>query len=167
MPYSADENNDFVLDTVKIINPSWILDVGAGAGKYGKLLAHPSRTIRAVEIWEPYINRFGLTSVYDEVYQEDVRDRTDFKYDLVIFGDVLEHMSKKDALTVWSRVKSQATWGMISLPIVHYPQGESEGNPYEEHVQDHVDPDDLRRSFGPFDFEESYNVTGTFFRRFK
>lgn len=169
MPGSIRENDEFVKRVVlEIIRPDSILDVGPGMGTYSDLLRPLCDTWEfvAIEAWAPYIDEFNLTSKYDFVYLRDVRHHVDFAYDLVIFGDVLEHMSLEDAKKVWRWTGKQAGWGMISVPIIHYPQGEEYGNPYEVHVQDHLTVEDIEEHFGPFDYKEVYDVTATFFRRF-
>lgn len=140
MPYSDDSNDDEIIKYLIKTMPDKVLDVGAGAGKYGKMLKSfgglYNPIVDAVEVWTPYVDQFGLRDLYDTVYVEDIRQFTpdDFEeYDLVIFGDVLEHMSKEDAVAVWNKVNKGA---LISIPIIHYPQGHYEGNPYEEHVKD-------------------------------
>ena len=47
----------------------------------------------------------------------------DFDYDLVIFGDVLEHMTEEDAVKLWNKVSKQARAAIIAIPIIQYPQG--------------------------------------------
>ena len=168
MPYSSEENRQFVLDTVKQIQPDSILDVGAGSGTYSDLLRTEVDHNRfdAVEVWTPYVQRFGLDVKYDTVYVTDIRKFYLFHYDLVIFGDVLEHMTLNEAKTVWGRVAEQASWGMISVPIIHYPQGAYEDNPFEAHVQEHLTPEVMERNFGPFDESMVFDVTATFFKNF-
>ncbi len=80
-----------------------VLDVGAGSGAYGKLLREgmPKSRILGVEIFEPYVDRFGLEEIYDRVIVGDVLDEDfDLSPDVVIIGDVLEHMDRADALSV-------------------------------------------------------------------
>lgn len=168
MPYSARENDADVIAFVKENKIKTVLDVGAGSGTYGRLLAPYVNTIEAVEIWQPYIERFNLRDIYDKVIERDVRElrqRNFGFYDLVVFGDVLEHMSRDESLVLWEAA-SVADYGLISVPIIHYPQGEEEGNPYEVHVQEHMEPDNIRRDYGPFVFEREYEVTGTFIKKF-
>jgi hypothetical protein len=168
MPGSLGENRDFVLDVVtNVIKPLRILDVGAGMGTYADLLRpHTSAVIDGIEVWEPYVEQFGLYEKYDTLFVCDARDhRLWADYDLVIFGDVLEHMSMKDAKRLWEHAK-HSLWGMISLPIVHYPQGAEYNNPYEVHVQEDVTPEIVRENFGPFKCEGLFPVTGTFFAEF-
>lgn len=169
MPGSIRENDAFVIDTVMDkIRPDSLLDVGPGRGTYADLLGPYCDTwiFEAVEVWEPYVELFNLRDKYDHVCVNDIRDHVDFEYDLVIFGDVMEHMTLEEAKAVWSRCADQAKWGMISVPIIHYPQGAEYGNPFEVHVQEHLTVEDIERHFGPFDYQEVYDVTATFFRRF-
>ncbi len=167
MPYSARENDADVIDFVSKYNIREVLDIGPGSGTYAKLLRDID-AIDCIEIWEPYVEEFALKSLYREVRVGDARDGLDdgLRYDLIIFGDVLEHMTPEDALDAWTEASYLGSWGLISLPIIHWPQGAHEGNPYEEHIQDHIDVDDLKRDFGPFDIEHQYEMTGTFIKRF-
>lgn len=168
MPYSARENDSDVRDFVIESNIKRVLDVGPGAGVYSDILREHVDFMLAVEIWKPYISEFNLESKYDKVVHQDIRGcPSSFyeAYDLVIFGDVLEHMTEQESRAVWMRA-GQAKYGLISVPIVHYPQGAEFGNPYEEHVQEHLRPDDIRKVYGPFVFEREYEVTGTFIKKF-
>jgi predicted nicotinamide N-methyase len=119
-----------------------VLDIGAGSGTYADLLS-PGRHVRdrgylhitAIEIHIPYVSRFNLRSKYDDIIMGDARVTALPKSDVVILGDVLEHMPLPDAVALWQRAREAATTAVFaSLPIVEYPQGESEGNPHEAHV---------------------------------
>ena len=167
MPYSADENRSLVRDFVVSNGIKTVIDIGPGAGRYADVLSDLSIDyIDAVEVWEPYVSEFSLNDKYRHVHILDIREfETENSYDLVIFGDILEHMSEEEAKDVWSRARNYAKWGLISVPIVHYPQGPEFGNPYEVHVQDHLTPEQIREVYGPFETEGIYDVTGTFIRR--
>lgn len=168
MPYSARENDADVLQFVRDNDIKWVLDIGAGSGTYGHLLRSHVERIEAVEVWEPYIKNFNLENIYYRVSNVDVREISEEEFgnfDLVIFGDILEHLSREDSMQVWERA-SEAKYGLISVPIVHYPQGAEFGNPYEVHVQEHMHPEDIRRDYGPFVFDKEYEVTGTFIKEF-
>lgn len=164
MPGSIRENDDDLRAFVYEHRITTVLDVGPGRGTYSRVLAGMTQQMDAVEVWRPYIRKYALFSKYRRVMCADVRDWHKFAYDLVIFGDVLEHMSAADALTVWSRACTQARFVMMSVPIIHYPQGASHGNPYEEHVQEHLTPEAIRADYGPFVLDKCYEVTGTFIR---
>lgn len=137
MPWSSDENRDWLLS--HITEHDNVLDVGAGAGVWADLLKDKVNTIDAVEIFEPYIERFGLESKYGHIYKGDFKDLaipTDF-YSVVILGDVLEHFEIDDALKVWDKARMIAGWGgqvLLSTPIVDWPQGKEEGNIHEAHL---------------------------------
>jgi len=137
MPWSADENRDWVLSHVT--KADRVLDVGAGAGIWSDLLRSRVETISAVEIFEPYIERFGLKGKYDSIYLGDFRELVIpyGHFTTVILGDVLEHFEMEDALKVW--VKARLIAGptgqvLLSTPIVDWPQGEEEGNIHEAHL---------------------------------
>lgn len=140
MPWSADENRDFLLS---YIHPSdHVLDVGAGAGIWSSLLQSKGvrrQSIHAVEIFEPYIERFGLDHKYGHIHVGDFKELplpTDI-YTVIILGDVLEHFEMKDALEVWEKArKIVGPEGLVllSTPIIDFPQGEEEGNIHEAHL---------------------------------
>ena len=50
------------------------------------------------------------------------------RYDVVILGDVLEHLTLADALRVWASARAHARYLVLSIPIVEYPQGVHYGN---------------------------------------
>lgn len=162
MPGSVRENDDLVRAIVRDYGIETVLDVGPGRGTYARVLAGTGVTIDAVEIFEPYLRRYDLPSLYRTVAVADVREWDSFDYDLVIFGDVLEHVSEADMVAVFERARTQARHVLVSVPVIHYPQGESHGNPHEEHVQEHITPELLHRLFGQPDVEAVYEVTGTF-----
>jgi len=138
MPGSDPENRDWVLEQVLKIQPKSIIDVGAGGGTYSDLLRKhlPDTQLIAIEIYGKNIEQFKLEELYDEVIYADARLLNSFTADLVIFGDVLEHMTQVEAINVWDVARHSAKWGIISMPIVHYAQGEIDGNIYETHVVD-------------------------------
>jgi predicted TPR repeat methyltransferase len=138
MAGSNPENRDWILQKVLEIQPKSIIDVGAGAGTYSQLLRKhlPDTKFIAVEIYGKNIEQYKLQEMYDEVIYADVRLLNSFVADLVIFGDVLEHMTQVEAINVWDVARHSAKWGIISIPIVHYAQGEVDGNIHEAHIVD-------------------------------
>lgn len=170
MPYSDPANKPWTAEKIKEINPSTVLDVGAGAGVYLDLirenLGH-NVSVTALEIWEPNVEKFNLASRYNNVIKEDVRNIDDFNYDLVIFGDVLEHMSEADAIKVWNKVSKQAGAAIISIPIIHYHQDAHEGNPYEIHVEEDWNPERVLNAFSNIVESKEFEVTGVYVARFK
>jgi hypothetical protein len=110
-----------------------ILDVGAGWGKYHFLL--PEYTMDACEIWALNVEKNQLCDLYREVFTKDICDLKFNYYDVLIFGDVLEHIPRTRAkellLDVWERCGQL----YIAVPFL-YEQGPHAGNPYEKHEQD-------------------------------
>lgn len=100
MPWSNDCFDEYLERWFATLRPASMIDIGAGAGKYGKLLrrASPHTFTVAVEPDADYIEGFGLASLYDEVRcgraEELFFAEPDLTVDLVIFGDSIEHMRK-------------------------------------------------------------------------
>lgn len=113
-----------------------VVDIGAGAGLNSDFFRPhlPDARWIGLEIWAPYVARFNLTAKYDQVFIADARERPIPPADLYILGDVLEHMEREDAISLWRECRSLGRSVVASLPIVHYPQGAEHGNPFEEHL---------------------------------
>lgn len=112
---------------------SQILDVGACDGKWRYLLKDYPR-MDAVEVWEP--NCRQIAGLYRKIYHADIRTFSyPREYDLIIFGDVLEHMSTEDAQAVLREAWNRCTELIVCVPFL-YQQGAIYGNPYEVHIQD-------------------------------
>ena len=108
-----------------------ILDVGACDGNWRALLAdYPN--MDAVEVWPP--NAEGIKPLYREVFICDVADLKYKQYDLIIFGDVIEHMEVEKAQKVLKTAKRKCKDMIVAVPFL-YRQGAIYGNPYEEHKQ--------------------------------
>lgn len=139
MPMSQQplEGQRIMLDIITSdINSRKVLDVGAGDGKWGKLLKDLVPIVLALEVWEPYIMKYKLDVNYDEVIQGNVSYFNKFEeFDVIILGDVLEHLEKNDALALVSKLKSVKARVFLTIPISDCPQdGKKLGNPYESHL---------------------------------
>lgn len=153
MPTSIAEGKDWSLERFKRHLPNTVTDVGPGEGTYAKLFrpVHHGVWWTAVEVFKPYIRRYGLkntakrTGMYDEVHNLDAREAPDHLYyrDAVLLGDVLEHMPREDAVALLERIVAAGAWNiLVSVPIVESPQGEVDGNPHEAHLHQ-WDADDM------------------------
>ena len=71
---------------------STCLDVGACDGKWSYLLGD-YLIMDGIEIFEPNIVKHNLQKKYRHVFCADIRDFQYFRYDLIIFGDILEHLT--------------------------------------------------------------------------
>ncbi len=169
MAGSNPENRPWILSKILEINPETILDIGPGQGTYSDLIkdAPISPIIDGVEVWEPYVEEYNLLSKYNKITIKDVREYDNFSYDLVIFGDILEHMTKEDAIAVWEKASNQAKYAIISLPIIYYPQGHWHGNPYEAHVVDNWNHTDVMNTFSHIIDSSQMNVTGAYLAKFQ
>lgn len=115
-----------------------VLDVGACDGKWARLLwqALPDGAkMDAVEVFKP--NAAQVMGYYDNVYAGDILtyEYSRGRYDLVIFGDVIEHMDVKKAQVVLRYAIERTRDILVGVPF-RYKQGELYGNPWERHIQD-------------------------------
>lgn len=134
------------------VPPNKVLDVGCGYGKYGVLLreyleSHP--VVDGVEAWEPYVKENGLKGIYKKLFIQDVTtlDKEVLnKYDLVMMGDVIEHIEKDAALELITKISG---WIIIATPFDHFHTDEGLP-PTEAHIshwteQDFIDTGRLDR----------------------
>jgi SAM-dependent methyltransferase len=138
VPHSSREGKDWSAERVAELGPMRILDVGPGVGTYVDLLRPflPGSRWTGLEVHRPYVERYELGERYDELLVGDVRGfdwSAAGHWDLVIFGDVLEHLERREAARAWGRALAHGAHVLASLPIVDYPQGECEGNVHECH----------------------------------
>lgn len=118
-----------------------VLDLGAGQGTYHDLLADELNAHWvAVEVFRPYVEAFDLCCKYDEVHSEDLVGflrRDSRAFDLIIAGDVLEHLGRADALDVAECCYRRAQFMIVSMPVVAKRpapmQGAKDGNPHQRH----------------------------------
>lgn len=122
-----------------------ILDVGAGWGKYRLLL--PEHKMDACEIWKPYIVDEYLDTIYDKVIEMDICDYKFEWYDIVIFGDIFEHIDRDRAKEMLEYVSKHCKQFYIVVPYM-YQQGTVDGNPYEAHMQPDLTDDLMKKEFG-------------------
>ena len=130
-------------------SPLTVLDVGPGVGTYAKLFAGlPIARMVGLEVWEPYVATYRLAEHYDELIIGDVRTTALPDVDVIVLGDVVEHMTRDEAIDVWRRCASAAAAAVyLSVPIVHYPQHAIEDNPYEVHVEEDWSHDSVLQAF--------------------
>jgi len=137
----------YIVENVK--KNSKILDVGFGAGAYGKLLrAFYYENIDGLDVYGENINEMGLHLIYDNIYIENIMDFNFKYYDLIIMGDILEHIeldsAKKLLLTFIE--KSKCGQMIISVPY-EYEQDELYGNYHEKHLQPHINKEYMEKHY--------------------
>ena len=127
----------------RIAKTPWcsVLDIGAGDGKWGKLLAEHVYKITGLEVWQDSIVNNKLNSIYDGMIQMDAREFEGWDgFDVVILGDVLEHLPYDDAVAFVERLKAKALDVYLTIPISECIQdGTVYGNPFETHLYQWTD----------------------------
>lgn len=138
---------------------SRILDVGAGQGKY-RIVLDDYPNVDGVEIHEATATREQLSEIYRQLviddacsalrdlmrnytqfcYQRDDDELPEKPYDVVIFGDVLEHMDVADAQCAVTDALIVASDIFVIVPYL-YPQEPHDDNEYQRHIQDDLTPE--------------------------
>ena len=116
-----------------------ILDMGAYDGNWHYLLSE-YRNIDAVEIYPPSYQKLKELGFYRNTYLADARTFEYEWYDLVIFGDIVEHMWPQEAKAMLDYAKPRCRDMIISVPFL-YEQGMEDGNPYQIHKQADLTPE--------------------------
>lgn len=140
MPYSSPVFDSSIEEILRLLKPETVLDLGAGAGKYGQLAKNINPSIKtiAVEIERDYINKFDLPSIYDEVWNISVTDFINPEYydsffDVVMFGDIIEHLKKSDGVDLLNFLIYRCRWIIIKFPH-RWLQNSIDGHQSEAHI---------------------------------
>ncbi len=155
MPFSKSDNVPQVIDILNRLSNGRkkkmkILDVGCGWGKWGFLFRGWLDTevsgnqkekwthrIDGLEVFKPHITPVH-TYLYNNIYTEDFR--TFFKsdkmeqYDLVIMGDVLEHVVLEEGMQSIKDVGKKCKTLIVSAPNYKDNCKAKFGNPAEAHM---------------------------------
>lgn len=133
---SYSEGKDFIVNWIQqnFLKGSTCLDVGACDGKWRDLIGD-YMVMDACEIWMPNIEYHKLKSKYRMVFNCDIDKLAYQWYDLIIFGDVIEHMPVETAQSVLNFARTHCKDMIIGVPFL-YRQDAIYGNPYERHIQD-------------------------------
>lgn len=123
-----------------------ILDVGAGEGTYLPFLQDYFANIEAVEIFKPNIDNFNLEQRYKKVYNANIVDFKYNYYDIIIFGDVIEHLETKEAQSVLEYAYNRCKEIIVAVPYLS-SQGIEENNIYEIHKQDDLTDDVMKERY--------------------
>jgi len=153
MPVAKPDIIPIICKWLSKLSPKRILDVGVGFGLWGFLSREYgfiwkedlSRQeyknwrneiiIDGIEICEDNITELQRM-IYNKIFIGDVKKLLSKMetYDLIIFGDVLEHLEKEEALRVLEIARKKSHWVIISTPN-YFDQGRAVmGNEYEKHL---------------------------------
>ena len=132
---SYNEGKKDIVDflTRNFSNGATVLDVGCCDGKWVDLLDNYF-VIDGVEAFKPNVVQNKLLDKYRNLFIGDIKDYRYDWYDIIIFGDVIEHLSIRDAQEVLKYAYFRSREIIIGIPF-QYPQGIIYGNPYEVHIQ--------------------------------
>lgn len=155
-PQGKDEIVDYIINNNDI--SKLILDVGPGYGAYGKLL-NKTYKIDCVEIFEKYISDYSLSSIYNNVHVGDICEFDYSKYDLIIMGDVLEHINTERAIELIENMSQSGKRLVVAVPY-EYPQGEWGGNVYEAHLQSDLTPSIMNDRYPTLKLKFDFGVYG-------
>ena len=95
---------------------SKILDIGAGVGTYSKLLRKLGYKMDCMEVWLPYVVEYKLNELYDNVIIGDVMNYDISNYDVIIMGDILEHLSIDDAMKLMNVIENNNQMCLFAVP---------------------------------------------------
>lgn len=140
MPYSSFVFDQDIENILRHVVPQKVLDLGAGAGKYGLMIKNidPAIETIAIESEEDYIYEFNLASIYHTVLHMSVIDliRPDYydaHFDVVIVGDILEHLRKSDGINLINFLIYHCRWLIVEFPH-RYLQSSVDGHDSEAHI---------------------------------
>lgn len=136
-PYGKEEVVNMIVD--RFPTESRILDVGVGVGTYADLLNPKGFTLEGLEIYEDYLDAYNVRGKYSVIHIGDIRTFNHTPYDLVIIGDVLEHLTTGEAQALLNSISNKC---IVAIPYncpqsgVNYEHnGYKLVNPHEEHKQ--------------------------------
>ena len=166
MSESSHRGKNWISDKLKKIKTLFevneILDIATGAGTYSnryKTLFKNSNWT-GIEVWEEFVEKYDLKNKYHRLIVHDVLtfDYTTLpKIDLAFAANIMEHMTKYEAIGFVNSVLSNSRCLIVSLPVMHLLQDQLEDNPYRciESRQQHqasVKPDweekEFQKTFG-------------------
>lgn len=144
---SLDDGKELIISWIKGNFPkgSTCLDVGPCDGKWHNLLGD-YLVMDAVEIFQPNIENHKLRSKYRNVFNDDVDNLRYEWYDLIIFGDVIEHMTVEKAQRVLDYAMPRCKDMVVAVPY-RFHQDEQYGNPYEVHIQEDLSPANFKERY--------------------
>lgn len=151
MPSSTWVHSSTVQDILWKNKPNSILDIGIGFGRWGFLARELldvfrgrfnkedwKTRIEGVEIWPKYLKDYHHY-IYNKIFVGSIQDflKANKKmFDVIIAGDVIEHLEKEKAIYVLKHLRLIVNKVLIvCIPLgSDYPQGTVKGNSAEAHL---------------------------------
>jgi predicted SAM-dependent methyltransferase len=143
------QNISYNIELIRKLDPGSILDVGVGFGRWGFLFrefleiwdnnrynGQWDRVIDGIEIYPGYIKDYHRY-FYNEIFLVNALqylEETEKIYDLINFGDVIEHFTKDEGVKLIEIALKKGKYILINIPIgKNWQQEGTEENPFEEH----------------------------------
>jgi len=142
----------YIIGTLKNIEFSSLLDVGAGFGKWGVLIREyadfpkaraPKDLLRenwrlridAIEVFPQFVSEIHRY-IYDQIYIGEVQTMLETlgRYDVILMVAVLPHFPEDIGVSVLERLYEHANKALIiTIPTIEWPQQDIFENPHEVH----------------------------------
>lgn len=112
-----------IMNIIRELRPTKVLDLGIGKGKYGFLIKEylennvRNLTIDGVEGYTKNITQLQ-EKIYNKIFNEDIRNTNNYlfnTYDLIIIIDVFEHLNKDDAIQLITELTKKNTYILIAV----------------------------------------------------
>ena len=107
------------------------------------------------------MERFGLKEKYDNVFVSDILDFEFNFYDVIIIGDVLEHLTVEQSKELIDKVYQKCRQLIIIVPY-EYPQDEYDDNKYQIHKQEDLTDEIFRKRYPDFDLMVNDELRGCY-----
>jgi SAM-dependent methyltransferase len=158
MPSSQYYHISKIMEMIISLKPDSILDIGSGYGKFGVLCREYlelwdgrqkyefKKRIDCVEVFKEYITPLHRY-VYNNIYNKNILDLVpilDYKYDLILLIDVLEHFEKIEGSELLKTLLKNNNGVLISTPKKPSAQKDAFGNIHETHRSRWTNNDLLR-----------------------
>jgi hypothetical protein len=143
------QNIPFCVEALMKIEPRRVLDVGVGFGRWGMIVREfcevwydrftPRDWVIEIEGIEGFpANIFDYhAQFYDRIHLGDARvimPTLAEHWDLVVFGDVLEHFDRSEGERLLNWSLDHATYVIVNIPLgSEWPQEDKYKNPFERH----------------------------------
>lgn len=158
------QNIPYTIEALMKVEPKRVLDVGIGYGRWGMAVREfcelwfgriPRSTwniwIEGVEAYEPNIDEYHKY-FYNKIHIGDfsqIHRTLTGRWDVILFGDVLEHFTKDDACKLLEWSIDNSDYVLINIPLgTEWPQEDIYENTFERHLSE----------WTPEDFEAFHRV---------
>lgn len=141
-----------------------VLDVGPNDGRWSFYLRSFFKHMDAVEAFEPYVEQYDLKSKYNNVFISDINDFNFDYYDVIILGDVLEHIEKETAQALVKKLMNKCKQLFIIIPY-EFSQDEIDHNTYQMHRQEDITPEVMAQRYPELELIMADQVRGVYIKK--